>query len=99
MCNTYTALREKDVINVCDGKKIGFICDLLIDIDCGRIEAIFVSEHFFGFAAQKSPVKIPWEKISCVGADTILVNLPRDFFAPPPKCDDKKRKKPSWFSC
>ena len=97
MCINYAALREKDVVNVCDGKKIGFICDLAIDLDCGHISAIFVSDHFFGFAAQKSPLRIPWEKINCIGEDTILVSLPRDFCPPPPKCDEKKRRKPSWL--
>ena len=94
MCLNYSSLREKDVINVCDGRKIGSICDLTVDADCGRITEIFVSDRFFGFSAQKPPAKIPWEKISCIGEDTILVSMPRDFCPPPQKCDEKKHKKP-----
>ena len=35
MTLTSCELREKDVINVCDGKKLGYICDMDIDTDCG----------------------------------------------------------------
>lgn len=89
MCITYCRLREKDVINTCDGKNIGTVCDLMIDTDCGKIVAIFVSDRFFGFSAGKPPVKIPWEKISCIGEDTILVELPRDCAQPSCKQDEK----------
>ena len=46
MCNS-SALREKDVINICDGRRLGFICDFVIDTDCGKICAVYVSDHFF----------------------------------------------------
>lgn len=98
MCITYCRLHEKDVINTCDGRKIGFICDLLIDADCGKITDIFVSDRLFGFAAQKPPVKIPWNKISCIGEDTILVEVPSDCCCPPPPNNEcKKKKRPSWL--
>lgn len=67
-------LRDREVVNVCDGKNLGYICDFLVDTDCGRIVAIFVSESIFGFSG-KSARRIPWEKITCIGEDTILVNL------------------------
>ena len=97
MCLNYSSLREKDVVNVCDGKRIGCICDLTIDGDCGRITAIHVADRFFSFSAQRPPVKIPWDMISCIGEDTILVSLPRDFCRGQPKCDDKKGRKQSRF--
>ena len=94
-------LREKDVVNLCNGQRLGYICDFLIDTECGKIKAIFVSDNFFGFNAQKKSLKIPWEKITCIGEDTILVD-----FADHEECDHKhcecndgknhKKKKP-WF--
>ena len=92
MTVNYSCLREKDVVNVCDGRKIGYICDVSVDCDCGRICAVFVSDRFFGFTAQHPPVKIPWDKIRCIGDDTVLVELPHDFCPSEPKCDDKKHK-------
>lgn len=66
-------LREKDVINLCDGRRLGFICDFSIDTDYGKITAIHVSDHFFGLNGGKNTVCIPWERICCIGDDTILV--------------------------
>lgn len=68
-------LREKDVINVCSGRRLGFVCDFMIDTDCGKITAIHVSDHFFGLGAGKNSICIPWEKICCIGNDTILVQI------------------------
>lgn len=93
MIMNYSCLREKDVVNVCDGKKVGYICDILIDCDCGKICALYVSDRFFGFTAQKSPAKIPWDKIVCIGEDTVLCDLGRDFCPPKTACGDKKPKK------
>ena len=47
MTLTSCELREKDVINVCDGKKLVYICDMDIDTDCGRVTAVYVSDKFF----------------------------------------------------
>ena len=35
-------LKEKEVINVCDGRKLGYICDLTVDTCTGRIISIIV---------------------------------------------------------
>ena len=95
-------LREKDVVNLCNGKRLGYICDFLIDTECGKIKAIFVSDNFFGFNAQKKSLKIPWEKITCIGEDTILVDIgpSRDSkpneceWCPPPPPPPKKKGRP-----
>lgn len=75
--NSYD-LREKDVINICDGRRLGFICDFLIDSECGKICAVFVSESFFGIFDKKNTLKIDWCRISCIGTDTVLVDIGRD---------------------
>ena len=69
---TFAELREKDVINVCTGKRVGFVDDLVLDTDCGRIAELSVSPHFFALT-QKSAVRIPWSDIVCVGEDAVLV--------------------------
>lgn len=94
-------LREKDVINVCNGKRLGYVCDFMIDTECGRITAVHVSDHFFGMSAGKNSICIPWEKICCIGNDTILVKI-EDSECPPKIKPDKdfdfeKRKKGGWL--
>ena len=92
MCNS-SALREKDVINICDGRRLGFICDFVIDTDCGKICAVYVSDHFFGFSGQKNSIKIGWECISCIGDDTILVRVEGYDGCRESKCDGDGGKK------
>ena len=35
-------LREKEVINICDGKRLGCIVDLEFDVCTGKIEAVII---------------------------------------------------------
>lgn len=76
MITESSKLKEREVVNVCDGKNLGYVCDFLLDTDCGKVVAIFVSEHVFGFGGKNSK-RIPWDKINCIGEDTILVDIGR----------------------
>ena len=35
-------LRQKEVINICSGRRLGCIVDLEIDIRCGEVEAVII---------------------------------------------------------
>ena len=39
---SFNSLRDKEVINICDGKRLGYINDLEIDICDGKVCAIVV---------------------------------------------------------
>ncbi len=69
--------RQKEVINLSDGKRLGFICDVDIDFDSGVIKAIVVPGpgRFFGLFGGGEDTVIPWENIAKIGVDTILVEL------------------------
>ena len=69
---TYSELREKDVIDVCTGKRVGFVDDLVLDTDCGRVVELSVSPHYFTLT-QKAAARVPWSEIVCVGEDAVLV--------------------------
>lgn len=74
-------LREKNVVNICDGVIIGAPCDFEFDLKEGRITAIIVSgsSGFLGLC-RKNDIIIPWSKIECIGEDTILVRmLPNEY--------------------
>ncbi len=70
------ALKDKEVINICDGKRLGYISDVEINITSGCIIAVVVlfDLRVFGFGKCEELV-IPWEKIGCFGRDTVLVNI------------------------
>ena len=72
-------LRELEVINLCDGEKLGYICDLEIDLDDARILAVVVERSCTGFSlfSEKERYLIPWCYIQCIGEDTVLVKLDR----------------------
>lgn len=97
MLITSCELREKDVINICDGRRLGFICDFEIDTECGKICAVFVSEKFFSINGNKNQMRIRWDMIRCIGDDTVLVDAGRDFKC---SCDEKpkgEKHKKGWL--
>ena len=69
-------LREKEVINLCDGTKLGYPCDFEFDSGDGRITAIVIARPsgFLGLSHANDLV-IAWNKIECIGEDAILVRL------------------------
>ncbi len=85
------SLREKEVINLCDGMRLGCPDDFEVNVCDGRIISIIVPRPsgFLGLSHSNDLV-IPWCKIECIGEDTILVRLSEnDFFT----VEQKKRKK------
>lgn len=70
------SLSEKCVINLADGKNLGYACDVRFDISSGQITAIVVPTEQGIFSFGKGEVLIiPWEKIECIGEDAILVRI------------------------
>ena len=70
-------LKCKEVINVCDGKKLGFIVDLIIDECNGHINAIIIPKagKKCSFLSDGSEYVIPFRCIKKIGEDTILVEI------------------------
>jgi YlmC/YmxH family sporulation protein len=69
--------QTKDVINIVDGKKLGQISDLELDLRQGRIESIVVpaAGRFFGMFGSATELVIPWKNIVKIGLDVVLVRL------------------------
>ena len=70
-------LKEKEVINICNGKKLGYISDFEIDACSGKILKIIVpkSAKCLSFTASKNSILIPWSNIEKIGDDAVLVRL------------------------
>lgn len=73
----YCDLRDKEVINICDGRSLGYINDLEIDCSTGCIISIIVPApcKFWCFFKAGEDYIIPWCKIQKLGQDVILVEL------------------------
>lgn len=72
---TLSELQLKDIVVVEDGKKLGNITDLEIDVDKGKITSLVISlkGKMMGLFGKDEEVIIPWEHIVTIGADVILV--------------------------
>ncbi len=65
----------KDVVNVADGKRLGNIDDIEINLDTGKIESVIIGGvgRVLGFFGKDEEVVIPWQNILKIGEDVILV--------------------------
>ena len=70
-------IRQKEVINIRDGKRLGVIIDMEFDLQAGRITAIVVPgpNRWMGFFKGGQDIVIPWERIKKIGDDVILVDI------------------------
>ncbi|MGB9885553.1 MAG: YlmC/YmxH family sporulation protein [Moorellales bacterium] len=70
-------LRLRDVVNVRDGRRLGLIKDLELDIENGRVKSIILPgpTRLMGLLGRTEDVVIPWEQIKKLGVDVILVEL------------------------
>ena len=88
-----SALAEMEVINLCDGARLGYPCDFELCIPEGRVISISVPGESGCFGLGKSKeYKIPWCKVECFGDDTILVRLAPDELCSC-ECGGKRRRK------
>ena len=75
--NRSSDFKQKEVINVSDGRRLGFVSDVEIDLEQGRIEAIILPGvgKLLGFFGKDNEFVIPWDKIRENREDIILVDL------------------------
>ena len=72
-------LRNKDIINCIDGRRLGYIRDVDMDLSLGIIKAIIVPGEIrlFALFTRNDDLIIPWQSIKKIGIDVILVELDR----------------------
>jgi len=85
-------LRCKEVINVCTGFRMGFVCDVIINTATGQLLAIVVPGQcrFLGIIGREDDYVIPWECIRKIGDDLIIVEIKGE-------CRREKHHKQPWF--
>ena len=71
-------LRYKEIINVSDGSRYGWVGDVEVDLDSGQVRALVVPGRLrlFGLQGREEDRVFPWEAVRRFGADTILVETP-----------------------
>ena len=69
--------KHKEVINITDARRLGFVQDVNAELESGIITSIVVpgSSKMFNIFSGESEITIPWSSIKCIGEDVILVEL------------------------
>lgn len=68
------ALCRKEVINVCNGCRIGFVRDINIDTQSACITALLVeTDASFSVKRRNRIVILPWHCVQVIGDATVLV--------------------------
>ena len=72
-----TQLHCKEVICIADGRRLGFVSDVELEIPEGRVIALIVPGpcRFLGMFGRREDYVIPWQCIRKIGPDIILVDI------------------------
>ena len=75
-------LREKEVINICNCKRLDCVVDIEMNICDGCVEAIIIPGpgKICGFLGTDSEYVIPFACIKKIGPDIILVEIQEEKF-------------------
>ena len=69
--------KHKEVIDIITGKRLGYVQDVCADLNTGTITSIIVpgNKKIINFFSSGNDIEIPWNKITCIGEDLLLVKL------------------------
>ena len=76
----FTQLQCKEVICISDGRRLGFVCDVQVEVPEGKVCAIIVPgpSRLLGLAGSREDYVIPWDCIRKIGPDIVLVDTKPD---------------------
>ena len=80
MSMRFTDLQCKEVICVNDGRRLGFVSDIQIEVPEGKVVAIVVPGpcRVLNMWGRREDFVIPWKCIRRIGPDIILVDIKPD---------------------
>lgn len=89
----FSEFRDKEVICIRTGARLGYVCDVEFQSPEGRVTALIVPGRakYLGLFGREEDYILPWECITRVGADVVLVESERGIRR-------GKRPKRPWFS-
>ncbi len=85
-----TDMHDKEVINVCDGTRLGFVDDVEVDTCTAQVVSLVIygRAKLCGLLGRESDIVIGWKDIEVIGEERVLVN-----FHCPPSCAPKPPKR------
>lgn len=85
----FSELKQKEVINVSDGKHLGRVCDISFTFPEGKVLGFSVT-GCKGFKFTKQEIFLPLKCIVKIGEDAVLVSFSENPPPPPPNCPPNK---------
>ena len=72
---TLAELRNKEIINIKNGARLGYIDDLEFDTETSKIKSFIVygRSRFFGLLGKEDDIVITCGDIEIIGVDTVLI--------------------------
>ncbi len=79
-----TDMHNKEVINICDGMRLGRVDDVEVDTCTAQLISIVIygRSKLLGVFGREDDVVICWKEIEVIGEHTILVNHPMSLCGP-----------------
>lgn len=73
----FSQLQCKEVICISDGRRLGFIADVIVEVPEGTVSAIFVPGPCknLGLWGRQEDYLIPWRCICRIGPELVLVDI------------------------
>jgi len=73
----FLEIKQKEVINIDDGCRLGYVCDIEIDEKNGKVEAIIIPGpgRMLGVFGHDQEYRIEWCDIKQIGEDLIIVDV------------------------
>ena len=80
MTSRVSQLRCKEVVNVRNGSRYGYLGDVELDMDSGRVLALVVPgrRRLLGLLGREPETVLSWEDVERIGEDIILVRAGRE---------------------
>ena len=73
-------IMEKEIINVKNGKKLGFITDIDLDVENGKVSSFSITGSTGNFFSRGAEIDtVVWRDILRIGCDTIIVSIGSNF--------------------
>jgi YlmC/YmxH family sporulation protein len=76
----FSEIRCKEVINIKNGCRLGYPCDMTINIAANCVTSLIIPgpARFFGLFGRGDDIVVPWASIRKIGEDIILVECEFD---------------------
>ncbi len=94
-------LQERQIVNIADGKCLGNVKDIELNLNRGVIQALVLPGPggIRGILQNQGELRVPWQNVVRIGVDVVLIDMPE--LAEEDSCFQqkirrRKKEEPAW---